>query len=135
MMELIGKHQTEMNAIRIPAPRLEAVWEESFWGRDMVHNQPAIYLSGWAHFSMHHSKIGRVLVQASVNGSEPQEIATNIRLATSVPNRLQFFVNVVPPIGTPGEPLVANIIFIDTANRRYELAERTFQWSESSEDY
>ncbi|MBB5064816.1 hypothetical protein [Granulicella mallensis] len=131
-MDLINTHQREMNAIRVPAPCLEAVWEESFWGEDTVDGQPAIYLSGWAFFSIHYGASACVLVQASVNGSETVSIPS-IHLGGRS-NRKQFFTNVVPPIGTHGEPLQATITFIDTRNRRYVLPERTFQWRSSLGD-
>lgn len=132
MMDLINTHQREMNAIRVPAPRLEAVWEESFWGADTVDGQPAIYLSGWAFFSIRYGASACVLVQASVNGSDTVSIPP-IHLGGRS-NRKQFFTNVAPPIGTHGEPLQAIITFIDTRNRRYVLPERTFRWSSSPGD-
>jgi hypothetical protein len=132
IMDLINTHQREMNAIRVPAPRLEVVWEESFWGEDTVQGRPAIYLSGWAFFSIHYGSSACVLVQASVNGSETVSIPP-IHLGGRS-DRKQFFTNVMPPMGTHGEPLQATITFIDTRNRRYVLLERTFQWSSSPGD-
>jgi len=128
----VERHQAELNALRRPEARLEAVWEESIWGDDSVDGQPAIYLSGWAYFSIHYGASACVLVQASVNGSEVVSIPP-IHLGGRL-DRHQFFTNVAPPIGTHGEPLQATITFIDTRNRHYVLPERTFQWSSSPGD-
>jgi hypothetical protein len=132
IMNIRRNHEAESTSLRRPEPRLEAVWEESYWGDDTVEGEPAIYLSGWAFLSMHNGPSACVIVQASVNGSEAVSIPP-IHLGGRSELK-QFFTNVTPPIGTREEPLQATIKLIDSRNRHYVLPERTFRWSDSPGD-